>query len=180
MSVYYTNCDALIPDHFCSSCDELELAKVRSVAFIKKSFSFIDPTDANEWLNGIASKDIIVIADTNGNYDGGAPVEGAGFGDSISTFTTKDHLLLFRDPNYKENCDFYNAIQSSRNYKLAFRTSSQTHLVEVPVTVLPKNPVADDDNAYVVWEVEVKWRDKNAPCPYDTPDGVFECFNLNP
>ena len=167
----------MIPTYSCSDCPEYEYGRIRSAFYYKNSFSFVDPTNPSEWDAGIASGDIIVIWETQGSYDGGTTSELTGFGDREFTNGGTSHVLTYKDPNYAENCDFYNAMRGSSNYAFGFRTSSKIHLTGAPVTASPKNPVADDLKSNVVWEVTVKWQNPDSPCPYDTPDGIFtSCY----
>jgi len=145
MSVYYpSGCDALIPPHFCDPCEEIELGRIRSVAFIKNSFAFVDPSNPVEWQAGFASGDIILINQTKGTFDGGAEVESPGYGDQSTRLTGYNFQLQYQDPNYRTNCNFYNAIKNSRAYRVAYRTATQIHISENTVQVIPKNPVQDD------------------------------------
>jgi len=175
MSVYYpSNCDDLVPDHICDPCEEIEQGRVRSVAFIKNTFDFTDPSNPTEWTNGFQSGDIILIPMTSGTFDGGAEVESAGFGDQATRLTGYNFQLQYQDPNYKLNCTFYNTLKNSRQYRVAYRTGSQIHINDTTVQVIPKNPVQDDINSSVVWDVLVKWSGKDVPCPYDVPPGIFD------
>lgn len=177
-SIYYPEgCDTAVPPHHCDPCAPIEHGRVRSVAFIKQSFEFTDPTDPNEWTTGIENGDIVVIPEVLGSFDGGAPVEAPGYGDQETKITGYNFSLLFKDPNYLENADFYNAIKRSRNYKIAYRTETQTHISTNTVTVLPKNPVAEELTSEVVWDVEVKFSQGDLPEPFNTPAGTFaQCF----
>jgi len=174
--IYYPSCETPIPQHICTPCDTHEHARVRGVAFIKKAFAFVDPSSATEWQDGVASGDIIIIPQTNGSFDGGTPQEGPGYGDSVSTYIGSDFVLQFKDPLYSENCSFYNALKKSRNYKIAYLTETKVHISGKPVVVLPKAPIADDINGIVEWDVTAKWRESEIPCPYDIPEGIFDCF----
>lgn len=182
MSVYYpsdSGCGTggAIPAYSCNPCPAYEYGRIRSVAFIKNTFSFTDPTSSSEWTAGINNDNIIVIWQTQGSYDGGTTSELAGFGDSEFVNGGVSHVLNFKDPNYLENCDFYNQIKYSSEYTIAFRTSSAVHLASSPVTITPKNPIADDLKSNVVWDVTVKWQQADAPCPYTTPAGIFDrCY----
>lgn len=177
-SVYYpSGCDQEVGEHFCSDCPTPEHGRVRSVAFIKSGFEFIDPTDPTEWTTGIGNKDIIIIPATNGSFDGGSEVEGPGYGDQQSKLVGYNFQLTYNDPDYKTNASFYNAIKNSRNYRLAYRTETQVHITENTVSVIPKNPVAEDLTSEVVWNVLVKWSEGDLPEPFDMPEGVFSCFD---
>jgi len=176
--VYYpSSCNTAVPDHYCNPCGSRENGRVRSVAFIADDFTFTDPTNRTEWITGIQAKKIIIIPQTNGSFDGGAEVEIPGYGDQVSSLVGYNFTLTYNDPNYALNADFYNGIKNSRSYKIAYRTSSQIHLSQVNVQVIPKNPVAEDITSEVVWNVTVKWADDDLPIPYTTPTSIFECFD---
>jgi hypothetical protein len=174
-SIYYPEgCEASVPDHICDPCAVPEHGRVRSVAFIKSSFSFTDPTDPNEWITGIDNRDIIVIPEVLGSFDGGAPVESPGYGDQSTKITGYNFSLLFKDPNYRENAAFFNGIKNARNYKVAWRTETQTHISDNTVSVVPKQPVTEDLASEVVWDVEVKFAQADLAEPFDTPVGIFD------
>jgi hypothetical protein len=176
--VYYpSGCEAEIGDHYCNPCDEPEGGRVRGIAFIASDFAFTDPSSTTEWRNGILAKQIIIIPETNGTFDGGAEVEGPGYGDQATKLTGYNFSLTYNDPNYKLNADFYNALKRSRNWKLAYKTESLVHLTQNTVSVVPKNPVTDDISSEVVWNVLVKWSEGDLPIPYDEPASIFTCFD---
>lgn len=176
-AIYYPGCPEAIPDHYCNVCEKPEHARVRSVAYIAKDFAFVDPSSPTEWQDGIDNKKIIIIPQTNGSFDGGAEVESTGYGDQQTRLNGYNFQVVYNDPNYKNNADFYNAIKTSRNYKFAFRSESQIHMVDVTIQAIPKNPIVEDLTAEVVWNVTVKWSDDDLPVPYDVPTGIFECFD---
>ncbi len=179
MSVYYpsggTDCGSggVLPTYSCSPCPDYEYGRVRSIAFVKTTFSFTDPTSPTEWNTGIGTGDIRVIWETQGSYDGGSTSELAGFGDREFTNGGTSHVLTFKDPNYAENWDFYEGLRAASEWTIIYRTSSKIHTVGKPVTVTPKNPVADDLKSNVVWEGTVKWQSPSSPRPYNVPDGIF-------
>ena len=181
MSVYYptSNCGSTttLPAYSCNPCPSYEYGRLRSVAFKKVSVSLTNPSSSSEWDTAIANEEIRVIWETQGSYDGGTTSELAGFGDREFTNGGVSHVLNYKDPNYASNYDFYMAIKDSSEWSIVFRTSSQIHVVDVPVTITPKNPVADDLKSNVVWDVTVKWSDPLQPRPYDTPAGIFDsCY----
>jgi hypothetical protein len=177
-SIYYpTGCDTLVPDHYCNTCESTEHGRVRSVAFVKRDFEFVDITNPNEWTVGIENKDIIIIPEVLGSFDGGTAVESSGYGDQQSKLNGFDFILTYKDPNYKDNADFYNALKYSRNYKVAYRTENLVHLSDNTVSVVPHNPVEEDLTTEVVWNVEVKFSQGDLPVPYTTPEGIFQCFD---
>ena len=78
---YPSGCETSIPRHYCNPCETPEHGRVRSVAFIASDFEFTDPSDPTEWQQGIDDEKIIIIAETNGSFDGGSEVETPGYGD---------------------------------------------------------------------------------------------------
>jgi len=180
-TIYYpSNCDATVPEHICNPCDSIEHGRIRSIAFISNTVTIVDPTSPTEWLAAIQANTVRIIPETSGTFDGGEAKEEAGFGDLETRLTGYSFSLNFKDPNYKDNAAFYNAIKYSRSWKVAYRTETQIHLSDAAVSVVPKTPVADDLNSAVVWEVQVKWQGSSLPTPYDVPAGVFDCFALTP
>ena len=177
--IYYpSGCDAEIGDHLCNDCEDSEGARVRSIAYIKKSFTFTDPTNPVEWATGIGNKNIIIIPKVNGTFDGGSETEGDGYGDQQTRLLGYNFVLNYKDPNYKQNAGFYNALKRSSNYYVAYRTETQIHFSDVSVQVIPKNPVTAPTTDTVQWDVTVKWSNKDLPAPFDTPAGIFtQCFD---
>lgn len=183
MSVYYPSgsCnEGNVPGYACNPCPTYEYGRVRSWVFIKNSFAFTDPENPVEWQAGIENGDIIVLWKTQGTYDGGNTGELPGFGDDATVNGNTTHTAVIKDPNYADNCDFYNALRSSSDYKGAYRTSSKVHFTNAPVTVTPKNPVQDDINSVLVWEAQIKWTSPDSPCAYNIPAGIFDRCYINP
>lgn len=180
MSVYYPsgNCGpGEIPQYTCTPCGDYEYSRIRSMAFVKTSFSFTDPSDPTEWNTALAAGDAIVLYAVSGSYDGGSTTESPGFGDQETINAGTTHVITYRDPNVADNCDFYNAIKYSSQYTAWFKTSSKIWSADAPVTITPKAPVTDDIKAVMAYEVTVKWSNPDMPCPYDIPDGIFDqCY----
>ena len=179
--IYYpSGCDAQIGDHTCNPCEIVEGSRIRSAGFIKKGFSFINPSNPVEWIAAIAAKNVIVIPFVNGSFDGGAEVLKDGFGDQVQKLTGYNFTAEFKDPNYYPNGAFWNGIKNSTQYKFFYRTATQIHLTAATVQVIPKNPVTTDPTDEVLWDITVKWADQNLPLPVPTPAGIFDnCFDYN-
>lgn len=177
--IYYpSGCDAEVGEHYCSDCPTFEHGRIGAGAFIKNDFEFTDPSNPTEWVNGIKAKDIIILPNIRGTFDGGSEVEGPGYGRKSTQFLGYNFSATFLDPVYKENATFYNSIKRSSNYRFAYVTETQVHITEVPVQAIPKNPVEEDTNSIINWNVVVKWADSDLPIPYDAPAGIFDtCFD---
>lgn len=185
MSIYYpaSNCGGgAVPDYTCNPCPTYEYGRIRSIAFVKTSYVatlLADPTNSALWSTGMDSGDVVVIWKTQGSYNAPSTTELPGFGDEATVNGNTTHSLTYKDVSYADNCDFYNAIKNSTEYTAVYRTSSKIHFTEEPVTITPSNPVADDINSIVVWEVSLKWTNPDSPCPYDVPDNIFDVCAVN-
>lgn len=163
-----------VPQHTCSPCPSYENGRIRHGFFYRNSFTFISPENKNEWLAGLASGDIQLLWGISGSYDGGTITELPGFGDVETTNGGTIHIATIKDPNYYDNCDFYNAMRDSQDWRFGYVTENYIHLSGAPVTVSPKNPIADDLKSIVTWEASIKWSNSSLPCPYNKPTGIFD------
>lgn len=181
MTIYYpTGCDSVTTDHYCNPCDPQEGARVRSAFFVKISYEFTDPTDPAEWDAAIENGDVIVIPETNGTFDGGTAKYGTGYGNAVSVYINSEFKSTYTDPNYKQNCSFYEGLKTSRSWKFGYRTETLIHIGDTAAIVVAKAPVADDLQGQVNWSVDVSWISRNYPCPHDVPAGIFDaCFMVS-
>lgn len=196
-------CDGDIIDPVCDPClGDVEHGRIRSSAYAHKSVlgvlqPLINALEAalnavpvvpatvtaakvalqEAWNDGVADKFIYVIPETTGTFDGGAPVEGPGYGDRDSRVVGYNFGLAYKDPVFKKNAGFYNTIPLSSGWYFIWRTETLTRISNNPVTVLPKSPVQEDLNSEVVWEVDVKWKGKSHPLPFSEMIDLFTCPN---
>lgn len=177
MSIFYASCSEDILNHVCDPCDEGEGDGVRHV-FYYKDGSFAAAPTKTEFEQGVESGDVIVISDTRGTFDGGTPTYGKGYGDRISSYESSTYKVTYSDRNYVRNRAFYNGLQSQTSWNFGWKSETQIHLSEKKVTAYGKDPHTDDITKKVVWEVEVTWASKTKPLIYDSPDGIFECFQI--
>ena len=119
------------------------------------------------------------IYKTQGSYDGGTTSELPGFGDNATSSGNTTHIITYRDPNYADNCDFYNAIRASQESTTLYIVLKTTSTSRAHPDAAPKNPVQDDVNSYVVWEVQAKWVDGDSPCPVTGPATFFDSCVVN-
>lgn len=185
MAIYYPGCDTEeLPDYQCDPCQGVEKAKVRSAGFVSKAYYAAlaaNPTNTAVWVAGIESGDIVIIPKVIGTFDPGDPITGTGYGDDVEEILGTDYVLNFRDPNYKSNCVFYNTIKKQNGkWHAIYRTETLTHISDKSVTINSRAPVAEDIQANVEWNVSATWRNRDSPCPFDTPEGVFDCFGITP
>lgn len=178
-----SNCgDVAQPDHNCSLCPDKEYGRIRKIAIIKTSYLstiMANPSLDSTWTTAISSGNAWIIPETSGSYDGGSTAENTGFGNQATVNGNTTHILVYKDPNYSENCDFYNPLRQQGGYTLAYVTSDNVHFAGTTVTFSPKNPVGDDINSFVTWEVTCKWINPDSPCPYPKPSTVFELCEIH-
>lgn len=170
----YTDCVDL-KDYDNDPCGVRELARIRHIIFVKKTVPIVNPSDAAAWTALEASGDAKIIRNINGTYDGGAPVEGAGFGESISEQYGITHTLTYQDPRAVQNIDFYNKFKMvAQNYVAYACTETQIWSTIATLYASPKMPIANDLSQIVSIEATIKWSYKDLPVPFDRPVGLFE------
>jgi hypothetical protein len=184
MSVYYpgASCESDVPEHVCNPCAEFEKGRVRAVAFIHKDYvSTIraNPTDTANWLTGIESGLIRIIPEVSGTSNGGEKVSGAGYGDQAQQVTGRNYIVAFKDPNYVDNCSFYTELERSRAWYVGYKTETLLHISDKSVSTFTNNPVTENLEDDVVWNAELTWFQKTPVCPLESPEDVFDCFQLN-
>lgn len=173
MSIYYPGCLEVITAPVCSDCPTKEGARIRSVWFQKTSYTFIDITSPAEWQTAICNGDVIVFPYTKGSLDVSENLTD-GFGNVDQTLDSYTFTANIEEPNYADNCEFWNSIKRSNSYLFGYRTENKIHLSSVGATVVPKAPVADDIKSKVTWKVMIKFVQEDNPCPVDMPVGTFD------
>lgn len=177
MAAYYPSTCNPVNQHNCDPCETQELGRIRSAFFVSNSFTFTDETDPTEWAAGIASGDIFIIPETHGDFSAPSPKFGAGFGDTVEQLLAYDFTAKYFDPNFASNCEWYNTIKKNRNFKFGWRTSSKCYISTKTVVIVPMYEVQDDLTSLVTWNTQIKWQAADLPCPFDTPEGIFdECY----
>lgn len=178
MALYYPGCTETIVDPALSDCPIKELGDIRSIALVKKSFSFSDITDAAEWSAGIDNGNIYVFPYVRGSMEQ-AENEQPGFGDEPTTIDSYEFTVNTFHPDYKVSWAFWNSINRSKNWKLVYRTQTQVHITDNAVQINAKAPIAEDKKQAVLWNVIFKFTQEFAPQPQDVPDEIFDRVTLN-
>ena len=176
----YDQCNVNIDAPQCDPClTDIEHGRVRAVAiFVSKSAYdavVAAPDQATAWQTGITAGEIFIIPDTSGTFDGGAPQDGPGYGDLASRNIGFQFTLLFNDPNFKTNCAFYNQLARNNGVYIGWKTETQVRLSGAPVRIVPTSPVTDDVTSELVFAVNAIWNERDQPCPFDAPEGIFVC-----
>lgn len=178
MAYYPSGCDAELAEHICGTCS-IELARIRRAAFVNSTYYatlLADPEDVTLWNTGIASGEIIILPEVQGEYDGGAAQMGQGYGDVEERLNSYLFTADIMDPTYVGNRAFWNSIKNTRNFYFVFCSETVMRITDEPCTVIPTNPVVNDLKAEVVWKAQIKWTSDNFPTEYSTPAGVFTCY----
>lgn len=172
-TLYYPGCPVTIPDPSCSDCPTKELGDIRSLFLVKEGFAFTDITNVAEWTTGINNKDIYVFPYTRGSLEQNE-TESTGFGDQETNLDGYEYVLTVMEPNYKDNYAFWNEIKRARNFRPGWRTENLVHLADNSAQFIPKQPVAEDKKAQVLWMIIAKFSQEDLVQPFDMPTGVFE------
>jgi len=184
MAFYPSNCNIIESHYACGggggslACTAMELARVRSVALIHASFInqlLSDPEDSSIWLAGITAGMIIILPQTQGEYNGGDAILGRGFGYSEETLIAYNFAVNYKDPDYVGNLPHYNSITGSRNFYIAFCSETIMRISQRPGTLVASNPVANSLKDEVNFMLTYKWTYEKMPLEYTIPDGVFVC-----
>lgn len=180
--VYGEDCELEVGAHNCNDCGDLENGRVSSVAYISRAYIGTlkaDPTNPAVWAAGILSGAIKVIPRTSGSFTP-EPVRVTGYGRVSERLVGYNNTLSYRDPDYATNWGFYNGLKDSKIYHVAYATETLLHISDEPVSITPLQPVEDDLNSEVTWNVEVLWQQGPLLQPVAQPEGIFECFTVAP
>lgn len=169
--------------HVCHSCPDgrvREFARTRSGGWITQAYLatlLATVTTLATWTAGITSGDIIMLPETSGSYDPGEPKELKGFGSRKVTYGPREMTLMLNDPDYADNYAFYNEISRRSDLVPFFCTSNLVHIFDEVASIKAKNPVADDLEEEVIWQVESKVTSENLPTMHklDTIRSAFSC-----
>lgn len=169
--------------HTCHTCPEgrvREFARVRAAGFVTLAYLatlIAAPTVAGTWTAGIAAGKIIMLPETSGTYDPGAPKELKGYGNRKSTYGPREQKLNINDPDYADNYHFYNEISDRTDLVPFFKTSSMIRIFDTVASIWAKDPVIDDLEEEVIWNVECTVTSKNLPImvPSTGLSDVFSC-----
>ena len=176
MAYYPYTCDT-VPAHIACSC-EVELGRVRSAALIHTSFysQFMTaPEDEATWAAGIEAGFIVVVPESIGTFNGGEPIYGRGFGFTEETLTAQKFEVAYVDPDYLGNLDFYNSINGSRNWHIAFCSETILRISDKTCSIFASDKIENDLKKEVVWNVTAKWTWNKTPQHYTIPDNIFTC-----
>jgi hypothetical protein len=96
------------------------------------------------------------------------------------TYGPRTMKLLINDPVYYDNYHFYNEIIDRTDLIPFFLTSSLLHLFDKTAAIKAKDPVADDLEEEVIWNVECEVISKNIPAKYPRAaiESLFSCTNF--
>lgn len=176
-------CGGSEAEHVCHTCPDgrvREFARVRGSGWVTTSYLptlMATITTLATWTAGIASGDIIVVPETSGSYDPGDPKELKGYGDREFSYGPRKMQVLINDPDYADNYAFYNEISSRTNLVPFFKTSNLLHIFDKAASITAKDPVADDLEEEVIWQVTSKVTSQNIPSKHPLTDiaSVFAC-----
>lgn len=176
-------CGAEEAVHVCHDCPdgrEREYGRVRAGGFIRKS-SLADllanPISKIAWDLLKSEGKVIILPETAGSFDPGEPKELKGYGDRKSSYGPRTMKLTIIDPDYVDNYAFYNGISNRTDLVPFYLTSSLIHIFDKPASIKAKDPVEDDLESEITWQVECEIVSNNLPSKhlYENIKEVFAC-----
>lgn len=176
--VVYPGCPDEFLLHNCTSCITPENGRVRHIAFVHTSVSFTDITSPVEWKAAMLLKKIHVVAGVNGTYDGGSPTIGRGYGAVPKRKTGNTFKLTVYDPNFLENCSFYNSMGNSMNYRIAFCSETVMQISDSACLCVQKDSIEEPTESERVWTLDIEFSQKNTACHVAIPGGIFLCSEV--
>jgi len=171
---YYPSC--LVPDVNIGPNCEPELGRVRAVAFVHRNYFntiISDVTNLTNWDIGRSAQRIFVYPETQGEFNGGDPINVRGFGSMEEFPLLYNFQLKISEPNYKGNRDHWNALIGNRNYHVFWQTETIMYASTRPVVIVPKNPHSNSLKDEVVWVAEIQWTDNKFPFEFDRDNNVM-------
>lgn len=176
-TTYYGVCVDDIDPHYEPGCDYVpEKARIRRGAWVHESVVaaiLVDPITAATWNTAITAGKVVIMPELSGNFDGGTPVMGPGFGDAKEIYIGSNFKANIKDRVYKENWAHYRSMLGKTTWHFAYLTESLVHITDKPVTVAPKNPITDNIDDSVIWEADITWFQFFTPAPHVAPLTVF-------
>lgn len=157
-------------------CD-IEPGSIVAVAFIEDSVTFTDITDPAEWAGLDYASDILIHKEVRGSYSKPAATEIPGKGKQDTRVVGRKHEMAFKVSSIKGNDPYWNALNRSTNYTMAFVVGSDYDLlfrVDKNVSIDAAAEVQEGLDTEVDWNVTVKWSDIEVPSTSDVPAGIFE------
>lgn len=165
-----------------------ELGRVRGVILFEQSTdiaNFIDKlkTETTSPIAYRALNQLInsgkahLISLTKGTYNGGEPHTADDFNEGETRLLWKEYELQFIDPTYRDNAEFWNKAEK-RKWYIAWRTETLLHIATTPANILISNPIEDDVNSTVAWNITATWR-SNQPPEITEIGSIADFFNPN-
>lgn len=171
-------CSTPVPPYVPDACAN-EPGRVVAVAFIRTDFDFTDPTDPAEWTAGIAADQIIVINETRGEKPKASQTTIDGFGLQRTRTVGYERTLTYQHADVVGNEDFYDGMNFSQNYRMAYVTPGEDGLgvlwlgYAAIANVDADNVTPPEIDSIIHWDVAVSWSDNKMHKAYDAPTGIF-------
>lgn len=170
------NCPVTVPAYIELDCNSIDKGSIVSAAFIDINKVFSNISNPAEWAIETYAATILVHKEVRGQYPAAAKVTVSGYGKQAERVVGHNHSVTFRVPSILGNEGYWNALNKSNTYKLAFVTGSDQGILWytnqiVSINAVPVVPEGLDSQ--VDWLVECTWSNVNLPSTYAVPTGVF-------
>lgn len=159
---------------------EFESGRVNALSFVTEEKAAVADADTSEWSNPTFwnsetySGDIVIHDKVSGSYAASDNTQ-PGKGTQTERLTGKTHTLTTRVESVKGNDLYWNDLNISENYRVAWVGDFYgTLFVGTTNARISANLIQEDDlNTIMEWEVVCVWSDIRLPETYDVPVGIF-------
>lgn len=157
-----------------------ESGRVNALAFVTEEKAVVADADTDLWSSAAFwtsedySGDIVIHDEVSGSYSA-ADVTQAGKGTQIERLVGKTHTLTTRVDSVKNNNLYWDDLNISTNYRVAWVGDYYDILfVSTAQVRISANLIQEDDlNTILEWEVVCVWSDIRLPETYNVPTGIF-------
>lgn len=167
-------CDTPLPAYQEDIC-AVEPSRIIAVAFIRSDNTFTDFTSASQWSTNQTAGTAVVIRNVRGNKDKSSVVEIDGFGKQQTRTVGYDRQITYEHADVVDNVDFYDVLNFDSAHSVAFYTQGgrlfvNNNLVSVDADFI----IPTELNNQIIFNVVVKWAEKEMAQPFVGPASIFE------
>lgn len=181
------NCATLVDyQQIDCSTDKEFFSKVEGFAIFKEASRAKDltlPATWDEYTGGTPvaniADDMVLVKSVEGEWDGGEPTVGVGFGDQLEQVESMKHTITLRGEYQKKNEAFINKVFRSSNAGIAFATGKrgELHVVQgTNATIIPKLETTNEQEKVRRFSLTITWTRLDFPNSIDASADAINLF----
>lgn len=174
MAIY---CDDVVPAYQQDCCANEE-GRIIAIAYIR-SDSIMSPanyTSAGTWTSEIAAGLVEVIKCVRGDKPKSTETSIDGYGRQATRTVSRQFTVNYRHADVIDNIDFYNVLNFSTSYRIAYYAQDgRIFVVENDIVNVDADYVIPEGlDSLIDWEVLATWTGSQLQISYDAPASIFE------